>query len=198
MTGTSLDRPSGLAPKGSSWGLGLISLYAPAVPGLLAMAIAPWLPGGPENGLPFALAGLAPWMVTAVPLIIGFKSRRYWGVLLFFYVGVCCAVALPLSIVVLAGLILTNFQHPPDQFYDVWFGVGLIAMLPFWPRLVRTLRLKYWQPWTNPSEWETGDERIANWVFDAAGAPRRPPLSTAPNQPSARAQLKAGRGRRRR
>lgn len=174
MTGVSRDRPPGIAPKGTSWGIGLMSVYAPGVPALTAMAVSPWLPGGADTGLAVALAAVGVWAVIAIPLIIGFKLRRYWGIVLYFYVGVFCVVALPAVIVILAGLILATAHHRPTEFYDVWFGLGLVAMVPFWPRLIRALRLKYWQPWTRPDEWEAGGERIAGWVFDAAGVPCRP------------------------
>lgn len=167
-----LDRPSGLAPKGTSWGLGLISVFAPGVPALTALAVSPWLRGEGDTGLAVALACVGIWAVIAIPLVVGFKLRRYWGVVLYFTVGAFSAIALPCAVTLLAVLILATTNHRPAQFFYVWFGLGLVAMLPFWPLLIRALRLKYWQPWTHPHQWEQGDERIAGWVFDAAGVPR--------------------------
>ena len=167
------NRPPGLAPRGSSWGLGLMSVFAPGIPALSAIALSPWLFSGDDTGLAVAMAAVVAWLGIAVPLVIGFKLRRYWGVVIYFYVGVACAVALPLAVLAVAGVVVALPR--PAAFADAWFGLGLVAMLPFWPRLVGALRLKYWQPWTRPDEWEAGDERIAGWVYDAAGTARPPP-----------------------
>lgn len=172
--GNPLDRPPGLAPKGTSLGLALISVFAPAIPALTAMSVCPWLPGEGDTDLAHGFACIGVWAVLCVPLILGFKSRRFWGVVLYFYVGAFCAIALPIALVILAILIAATTHNRPPTFFYMWFGFGLIPMVPFWPFLIRALRLKYWQPWTRPEEWETGDERIAGWVFDAAGIPRRP------------------------
>lgn len=169
-----LDRPPGLAPKGTSMGLALMSVFAPGIPAFTAMSVGPWLPGDGETGLALAFACIGVWAVICVPLILGFKLRRHWGVVLYFYVGAFCVVALPVALAILAILIVSTTHDRPPTFFYMWFGAGLIPMVPFWPFLIRALRLKYWQPWTRPDEWETGDERIAGWVFDAAGVPRRP------------------------
>ncbi len=195
MTGVARDRPAGFAPRGSSWGIGLMSVYAPGVPALTAMSLSPWLPGGGETGLAIALATVAVWAVIAIPLVIGFKLRRYWGVVLYFSVGIFCVGALPAAIVVVSTVVLVTSHHRPAEFYDVWFGLGLVAMLPFWPMLVRAVRLKYWQPWSRPDQWEVGDERIADWVFDAAGVPRRPAASQYPARSTVIPKPKSGRAR---
>lgn len=175
--GNALDRPSGLAPKGTSMGLGLMTVFAPGIPALTAMSVCPWLPGEGDTGLAIGFTCIGIWAVISIPLVIGARLRRFWGVVLYFYVGAFCVVALPVALASLAILILSTTHDRPPTFFYMWFGVGLIPMVPFWPLLIRALRLKYWQPWTRPEEWETGDERIAGWVFDAAGVPRPPAAS---------------------
>lgn len=174
-----------------------MTVFAPGIPGFTAMAAAPWLFGGAESGLPIAGSAVGLWMIVAIPLVFGMKSRRYWGVMLYFYTGLFCAISLPISLILLATLYLSTLHHQPPDYYFIIFGVGLVAMVPFWPLLVRALRLKYWQPWTRPNEWEVGDEWLADWVFDAAGVPRAPPPSQAA-QRAAPAATRAIKARRRR
>lgn len=189
MMGHPLDRPPGLAPRGTSMGLGLITTFAPIIPASTAMALSPWFGDG-DSGLPIALACVAVWGVIAIPLIIGFKFRRYWGVILYFYVGAFCVIALPVALTVLAIVLVVTVHHQPPTFFYMWFGVLLLPMIPFWPFLLRALRLKYWQPWTRPDQWEVGDERIAGWVFDVAGVPRRPDQMPVPTTPPKAVRLK--------
>lgn len=189
------NRPPGLAPKGSSWGLGLITTFAPGIPALTIMAASAWLPGGVDVAYPMALIPVGLWAIIAIPLIIGFKSRRYWGVVLFFWVGLFCAIALPIAVIGLSLLYLLTIHHQPPEYYYIYMGALLLLMVPFWPFLIRALRLKYWQPWTRPDEWEVGDERIADWVFVAAGLP---PRNLPPIQPKAAASVPAKRRQRRR
>ncbi|QYE33958.1 hypothetical protein KZX46_14145 [Polymorphobacter sp. PAMC 29334] len=174
-----------------------MTVYTPGILGFTALAAAPWLPGGFGTAFPIAAASIAVWAILAIPLILGMKLRRYWGVLLYFYIGMYCVVALPLAVIFLIILYLSTLNNPPADSGIIVFGVGLIAMLPFWPKLVRALRLKYWQPWTRPDEWETGDERIAGWVFDTAGVPRPPAVETSVARPM-RPTASQARSRRRR
>ena len=166
-----LDRPLGLAPKGTSWGVGLGLTYAAFAPMLAVMCLSPWLPGGVVTGLSIAMPLGLVWMFAAIPVIIGFKSRRHWGVVAFFSICTFSAIAVPAALVIVAGVLLATLGRWPAQVFLVWFyAPWLLVMTLFWPLLVRTLRLKYWQPWTTPDQWETTQERAASWVYKAAGA----------------------------
>ena len=70
------------------------------------------------------------------------------------------------------ALVTTVGRWPPQVYLLEFYGPCLLVAGAFWPLLIRALRLRYWQPWTSPDQWETGDERIAGWVYKAAGAPR--------------------------
>ena len=167
------DRPPGLAPKGTSWGLALGVFYAAFVPMLTALCLSPWFAGGVITGLSIALLIVPVWAIVAIPTIIGFKSRRYWGVVAFFCVGAFSAVALPLALAAVGlALVTTVGRWPPQVYLLEFYGPCLLVAGAFWPLLIRALRLRYWQPWTTPDQWETGDERIAGWVYKAAGASR--------------------------
>ena len=145
----SLDRPEGVAPKGTSWGVGLGLTYAAFAPMLAIMCLSPWLPGGVVTGLSIAMPLGLVWMFAAIPVIIGFKSRRHWGVVAFFSICTFRAVAL----IVLVAMLLATLGRWPHQIYLVWFyAPWLLLMALFWPLLIRTLRLKYWQPWTTPDQ----------------------------------------------
>ena len=166
------DRPPGLAPKGTSWGFGLGVCYAFLAPTLAVLCLSVWMKGGVVSGLTFAMAFLPLYLVVMVVEVIGFKSRRYWGVWAYFCVGVFSAVALPVALVLVAAMLVLTLGHWPELVVLVWvYGAGLLVMALFWPLLIRGLRLRYWQPWTTPDQWETGDERMAGWAYAAGGAP---------------------------
>ncbi len=149
----SLDRPEGVAPKGTSWGVGLGLTYAAFAPMLAIMCLSPWLPGGVVTGLSIAMPLGLVWMFAAIPVIIGFKSRRHWGVVAFFSICTFSAVALPVALIVVVAMLLATLGRWPQQIYLVWFyAPWLLLMALFWPLLIRTLRLKYWQPWTTPDQ----------------------------------------------
>ncbi len=176
-TRSARDRPAGLAPKGTSWGFALGIVYAAFTPMLTAMCLSPWLKGGVVTGLSIALIILPIWAVVAIPMIIGFKSRRYWGVWMYFCVGVFSAATLPLALILVGAMLILTAGHWPELVVLVWFyGAGLLVMALFWPMLIAGLRLRYWQPWTPADQWESGDERIAGWAYKAAGA--TPPVAS--------------------
>ncbi len=64
---TLLDRPEGVAPKGTSWGVGLGLTYAAFAPMLAIMCLSPWLPGGVVTGLSIAMPLGLVWMFAAIP-----------------------------------------------------------------------------------------------------------------------------------
>ncbi len=106
-------------------------------------------------------------------MIIGFKSRRHWGLVAFFSICTFSAVAPPVALIVFVAMLLATNGRCPEQIYLVWFyAPWLLLMALFWPLLIRTLRLRYWQPWTTPDQWEVGEERVAPGVYKAAGATR--------------------------
>ena len=77
------------------------------------------------------------------------------------------------GIVILGGALVYSRFHPvPMIGMTVIFGEALLVLVPFLPLLIRALRLRYWQPWTTPREWEKGDEQISERVLNAFGRTR--------------------------
>lgn len=64
--------------------------------------------------------------------------------------------------IVLAGLAilvcLVPVLHPDLRFASVVNLVFWVLLAPFAWLLLRMLRLRYWQPWTGPEDWESGNE----------------------------------------
>lgn len=169
---TERDRPPGLAPRGSSAGFGIVMLYWIAVPALACMALMPfgrtvfvWL-------MP-ALLCPAVGLAVVLPMAIGFRSRRFWGVRLFFWGGVAAVALLGAALAVVGVALAASAVHPPPLVGLTWavgaLLLGLAALLPF---PIRALRLRYWQPAADPSSWERGDERIPDRVVRALGGRR--------------------------
>ena len=77
-------------------------------------------------------------------LMIGFKSRRYWGVVAYFGIGAFSAVTLPLALLVVVGVLASTAGRWPADIYLTWFfAPPLLMMALFWPLLIRALRLRY-------------------------------------------------------
>ena len=162
--GNLLDRPPGLAPKGTSWGFGVMMLYWEAIPIFTMFGLVPFT--APGFGFAWAAIACAPLsLLVLIPVIFGFKSRRHWGVVAYFWCGVTAIALLALGIVVLGATLLYSRAHPlPMIGMTAIFGGALLVLAMFVPLLVRALRLRYWQPWTAPGDWETGDERTPTWA----------------------------------
>lgn len=169
---TSRDRPAGLAPRGSSAGFGVVMLYWITIPALTCMAL---LPLG-RTVFDFLLPALAcPVLGLAVmlPMSVGFRSRRHWGVVMFFWGTVAAIVLLALSLLTVAIVLLETFQGPPPLIGMTWaVGAILLLLLALTPFPIKVLHLKYGRPNAPPSQWESGDERIPTRVVRALGGQR--------------------------
>ena len=167
------DRPAGLAPKGTSWGMAIMMLYWGGAPMFTLLGLDPF------GATPFGFADAAiicPLLslLVLIPIAIGYKSQRYWGVVAYFWGGVAAAALLVAGIVVLGAALAYSRVHPvPMIGMTVIFGAALLLLAGFLPLLIRALRLRYWQPWTTPDEWEVGDERISERVLNMFGRTRR-------------------------
>ena len=144
-------------------------LYWITVPALVCMALMPF--GRTVFDFLFpAFACPVIGLAVMLPVIFGFRSRRYWGVVAFFWVGTAAIVLILLALATVATVLVTHLRTPPPLIGLTW-GVGalvlvLSALLPF---PLRALRLRYWQPGADPSHWENGDERIPDRVVRALG-----------------------------
>lgn len=181
------DRPLGLAPKGTSWGLALLSVYAVGAPGAAATAVSSLLPIESELSGVAILTSAALGVTLLFPTLIGMLSRRYWGVALYFSVLLFYALVVPISLVTcVASVVLSTRLHTRLYYYS-WGG--LIMILPqvaLYPLLIRTLRLKYWQPWTRPEQWEIGDERTPAWAYLIGVRPPPEAEPLVPPEPAAK------------
>lgn len=184
------DRPLGPAPVGTSFGLAAVAALGPMTPIAFLLAVAPWSPDMAATTVGGAMASMFVWIAIFIPLVIGFKAQRYWGVIVFFATGVWCLAALPAALTTTAILLLATRRHAPGLVSLTWFGFALLAlmMITLWPWLLRALRLRYWQPWTRSEAWETGAERAAGWVYKAAG------VETPPGSPPRPAAAKRHKG----
>ena len=167
-----LDRPGGDPPRGSRWGtvaLLLLGVIVPMMGGLVvgvrrpgAITLASWLL------LPFF-----GWVFLLVAAMTGMVKRWFWGVCLSWTLGVLVAAsylaALTAAIDVPFGLVAAN----ADRRFLGWYAFGwLLAASPLWFLLVRLLRLRFWQPWRRPDEWERGDEPPPAWALSVLNVTR--------------------------
>ena len=159
------DRPGGLPPRGSRYGLlGLVGvgMVTAMMGGLALYALCGELPL-PD---PWLLGLFLGWVALLLGSFIGLTYRRFWGICLGWGQGVVVAavypVALAASILVPLGLVVVDAERQFLAWYAlVWLG----AVAPLWWCLVRMLRLRFWQPWRQRDEWEKGDEPIPRWAM---------------------------------
>ena len=166
------DRPPGLAPSGTAWGFGVMMLYWEAIPAFTLLALTPFA----ADFMALFIAALSCTVLSLfvlIPVIIGFKGRRYWGVVAYFCCGAIAAAMPPIALLTIGTALLLSIGHPPALIgLTFCFALPILIMAALWPRLLRALRLKYWQPWTEPREWESGDERTPGWFARVASGPR--------------------------
>ncbi|QYE33426.1 MULTISPECIES: hypothetical protein [Sphingosinicellaceae] len=113
-----------------------------------------------------------PWIVgwtflLLVVLVAGFRARRFWTICLFYYVGVTllAAYAAILAFALAVVLRLVPFQDAGAYPAAVCGLVFALLQVPFAWWLRRTLRLRYWQPDSQPDQWELGDETPPAWAM---------------------------------
>jgi hypothetical protein len=147
-------------------------LYWLAVPALTCMALMPFGRTIFDFFLP-ALVCPVLGLGVMLPVTFGFKSRRYWGVVAFFWATVSAVSLLALSLLTSALALAFTWRTPPALIGITWIaGAILLFLALFVPFPIRVLRLRYWQPKADPADWEVGDERISAKVVRALGGRR--------------------------
>ena len=110
------------------------------------------------------------WVALLLSSFLGLTYRRFWGTCLGWSQGLIIAVAYPPALAVAAPIPLGLVSADDDRRFLAWYALGwLIAAVPLWFLLFRMLRLRYWQPWRRPAEWEPGDEPVPGWALTALG-----------------------------
>ena len=167
------DRPLGLAPRGSAWGLGAIATLCMVAPTAAVFSAADWEPLSLDGLLGSAFGSIVFSFVGFIPLAAGLQTRRFWGVCWYFAAGMLSAIVYIAAVVIaLAGFLHIFTVAYPDRIGLAWLGrLFILACTPMLLPLWRGLRLRYWQPWSPPGDWEGGDEHNARWASQLAGAP---------------------------
>ena len=133
------------------------------------------------------------WVAVLLGSFLGLTFRRFWGICLGWGQGTVMAAAYPVALIAALPVPLRLVAADARRRFDAWYALGwLVAVLPLWFCLVRMLRLRFWQPWRRPDEWEKGDEPVPPWALAALtytkpwladeirrsqGLPERPPPS---------------------
>lgn len=162
-----LDRPGGLPPCGSRYGmLGLmgLGLVTPMMGGMALYA----LRGGLSLPEPWLFGLFWGWVILLLGSFIGLTYRRFWGICLGWSQGLVTAIAFPLALAAAVPIPLGLVGADGDRRFLAGYALGwLLAAVPLWPLLVRMLRLRFWQPWRRRDEWEPGDEPVPRWALIA-------------------------------
>ena len=169
-----LQRPPGYAPRGTSLGLvGCIALTLS--PFMATLSLIPVL----DDGAGVFLGTMVPNLAFCVPLILvmtlGLHGRRLWYVRFLFGWGAaalaCYSVGLLLGLAVLFRLVPE--AHPELRYTLIVTAIEwlFLTLCAYW--VLRMLRLRYWQPWTRPEQWEPGDETPPRWAPPPVFGPPR-------------------------
>ncbi len=165
------DRPPGYFPRGTSPGLvGLIGLLV-GVPFFGLECAAPFVAHGFDRWLATAPIAAGVGIVGGLAIAFSMATHRYWSVCLFFYAG-CVALLAYLSALVFAVAALSGMFPVQERGLGAMPVIGIILLLCLGLGalfLLRTLRLRYWQPGTTPDMWETSNETPPAWAL----SPRR-------------------------
>lgn len=167
-----LDRPGGLPPRGSRYGMvGLfgVGMVTPMMGGMALYAL--------RGGLALSDAWLFDlffgWVAVLIGSFLGLTYRRFWGICLGWTQGTIVVVVYPAALAAAVPIPLGLLAVDADRRFLAWYALGwLLAVLPLWICLVRMLRLHFWQPWRQPDEWEGGDEPVPRWAMAMLGATR--------------------------
>ncbi len=160
-----LQRPRGYAPRGTSLGLAGCSGLTLS-PVLMATSLIPVLPSGEPVSDVVVLSNLAICVPLVLAMALGLHRRRLWYIRFMFGWGATglagYAVGLLLGLAVLFRLVPE--AHPELRFTLIVAMIGWLCFTLFAYWVVRMLRLRYWQPWTRPEQWEPGDETPPRWA----------------------------------
>ncbi len=160
-----LTRPPGYAPKGTSAGLFSFAMLAACIPFAITQSLVPVIRDGLDVWLGSILPTLALAMVLVITMALGMHKRHLWFVRYIFFVSctllIGYALGLLLSIAVLTDIVPSRSREL--HFVSVVNIIFWLVQTLFVWLLSRMLRLHYWQPWTQPDAWETGNERPPAW-----------------------------------
>lgn len=117
-------------------------------------------------------------MTLCLIMSLGLYRRRYWYIRYMFSTGALLLLAFlaGASIGLAVLLRLVPLQHPDLHFISIINIIMWLVLAPFAWLLLRMLRLRYWQPWTRPDEWEPGDETPPRWGMSP------PPPASVPDR----------------
>ncbi len=170
------DRPPGLAPRGTAWGLAAIMVLCMVSPAAAVFSAVPWAALSLDALLGSAFGSVLFSFIVVTPLAAGLQTRRFWVVCWYFGTGVLSLVVYVAAVLVaLAGASGVFATLHPDLVGAAWLGrLFLLACAPMLFALWRGLRLAYWRPWSPPQAWEAGDERNAVLATKlVTGSPQR-------------------------
>lgn len=165
------DRPPGLAPRGTAWGLGAIVALTLVSPTGAVFSAATWAPLSLDELIGSVFGSVFFSFVVFMPLAAGLRTGRFWVVCWYFAAGVLSLFGYTLAVLIaVCGLLHIYPTLHPDLIGVAWLGrLFLVACAPMLLALWQGLRLNFWRPWTSPETWEVGDERNARWAMQLAG-----------------------------
>ncbi len=149
-------RPPGNVPKNSIYGMVALGMLPGLIPFLVLQSLVPVL----RNGLDVWLSSIWPVLglsaVASTIMAAGMFRRRTWYIRFVFAFGALLLAAFVasfcLGLAILLGLV--RRQAPDLSFMNVVNIIDWLVISPLAWLLLRTLRLRYWQPWTTPDQWE--------------------------------------------
>ena len=169
------DRPPGYFPRRTSLGLLGMTGLAVGVPFNLLQSAAPFTQGGFERWLDAIPYIVVFAFLPTIMIVTVARTRKYWAVCAFFFLG-CLLLCGYLVSLVVALFAVSGAMPSHETGWRTMCVVGLLynvaLMGPAAWFLLRTLRLRYWQPRATQDMWEPGDETPPNWAMS----------STAPTQ----------------
>ena len=149
-------RPPGNVPKYSAYGLGVLGILAGVIPFLVMQSLVPVLKAATDIWLDNLLSVIGVSGIVGGIVAFGLRRRRIWFIHFVFGFGslVLAAYVLGfgLDLAILLGLVPE--QVPELRVVSIVNLIGWLVIAPLAWLLLRTLRQRYWQPWTTPDQWE--------------------------------------------
>lgn len=151
------SRPPGNVPKYSAYGLGVLGILAGVIPFLIMQSLVPIFKGATDVLLANLFSVIGAGTVVAGIVAFGLLRRcPTWFIHFVFEFGTLVLVAYVIGFVfgvaILLGLVPE--QAPELRFVSIVNIIGWLMISPLAWLLLRTLRQRYWQPWTTPDQWE--------------------------------------------
>jgi hypothetical protein len=162
-------RPLG-EPAPRRTGLGFLSfvLLACLLPLAISMAIGEWSPRGAEAWLDRLWWNFLLSAMIYLPPLLGWAGwRSYWAIC-WFWIGGVILLAAYLPCLAIAAAVPLGWRRigVPDEKVLAYYALALVLLcLPACWGLFRMLTLRYFQPWTRPDQWESGDYRAPGWAM---------------------------------